>query len=136
MSTASGHQSDGISHAGKSAEERFRELTGAEKSPAAAMGDAVLDGIGVEIKKASSNTINQVRAVKYIPLVVLDDPSDQWYVVPAHEVVRQVAVKSRGQHTEIPFECATLSLKNVASYAVSAADLRAAGNAAAQESAR
>lgn len=64
------------------------------------------------MKKASTNTINQVRAVKYIPLVVYSPPDD-WYVVPPNEVVRLVALQTRGQHTENPFESAIVSLRNV-----------------------
>jgi len=37
-------------------------------------------------------------------------PTDEWYVVPAHVVVAEVSQKRRGQHTENPFESATLSL--------------------------
>jgi len=114
-----------ISHAGDAAEKRFRDATGAKK-PHKSVGDAELqDGTVVEVKTASSNTINQVRAVKYLPLVINDrrDGKDDWYVVPAHEVVRLVASKAakslarkrtpRGQHTENPYESATLSMLHV-----------------------
>jgi hypothetical protein len=80
------------------------------------MGDAVLNGHPIEIKQASSNTLNQVRAVKYITLVVYYTPTEEWYVVPAHVVVAAVSVKSRGQHTENPFESSTLSVGNLHSY--------------------
>jgi hypothetical protein len=108
----------GISNTGDSAEELFRQLTGATKAPKAALGDALLGGHFVEVKKASSKTLNQVRAVKYIPLVAYHEPEDRWYVVPANEIVRQCARKARGQHTENPFESATLSLTNLAECAV------------------
>ena len=62
------------------------------------------------MKRATSLTLNQVRAVKYLPLVVHYAPTDEWYVVPAHVVVAEVSQKRRGQHTENPFESATLSL--------------------------
>ena len=108
----------GISNTGDSAEELFRQLTGATKAPQAALGDAVLCGQLIEVKKASSKTLNQVRAVKYIPLVAYYECESLWYVVPANEIVRQCARKARGQHTENPFESATLSLTNLAECAV------------------
>ncbi len=100
----------GISGGGRSAEEMFRELTGASKAPTASAGDAILEGCPVEVKKATSNTLNQVRAVKYIPLVAFHEPSGYWYVVPAHVIVAEVSRKRRGQHTENPFESNTLSI--------------------------
>jgi len=72
-------------------------------------GDAVLEGHAIEVKRAASATLNQVRAVKDLPLVVWDDRSGDWDVVPAHIVVAEVSRKHRGQHTEKPFESATLS---------------------------
>jgi hypothetical protein len=127
----------GISKTGYSAEELFRQLTGATKAPKAALGDAVLCGHFVEVKKASSKTLNQVRAVKYIPLVAYHEHEDRWYVVPANEIVRQCARKQRGQHTENPFESATLSLTNLADRAVAdPARLRERVCAAVEEAAR
>ncbi|MBK7829255.1 hypothetical protein [Nannocystis sp.] len=104
-----------ISGKGKPAEERFCELTGAIPMPTTrkAEGDALIDGIPVEVKGASSNTLNQVRAVKYITLIVYDEGDHTWYVVPAHDVVRLAAGKKRGQHTENPFESVTLSIKRL-----------------------
>ena len=84
----------GISKSGKSAEESFRKITGASKSPKSSIGDAILCGYAIEVKKASSNTINQVRAVKWIPLVVRDDKHDEWYVIPAPDVVELVSLKN------------------------------------------
>jgi len=104
----------GISTSGADAEATFRALTGATQAERAALGDAVLDGHYVEVKKATRSTLNQVRAVKYITLVAFFVPTEQWYVVPANEIVRQCAAKRRGQHTENPFESATLSVGNLA----------------------
>ena len=114
----------GISHGGQSAEELFRSLTGATRSLRASSGDALLDGYPVEIKRATSATLNQVRAVKYIPLVAYDERSGRWFVMPAHVVVREVSRKSRGQHTENPFESSTLSLNRLQDYQVEAGELR------------
>ncbi len=111
-------ESFGISGGGRSAEELFRQMTGAAPAERAAQGDAVLEGHSVEIKRATSVTLNQVRAVKYLPIVVHFAPADEWYVVPAHVVVAAVSQKRRGQHTENPFESATLSLKNLSPWKV------------------
>lgn len=81
-------------------------------------GDAELGGSYVEVKKATSSTLNQVRAVKYIPLVAYHEPTDTWYVVPAHVIVCLVSTKGRGQHTENPFESATLNIFALAKYRV------------------
>ncbi len=116
----------GISHGGESAEERYRKVVGASKPEKKGLGDAVVEGKYVEVKRASSNTLNQVRAVKYIPLVAFDDRTATWYVVPAHVVVALVSSKRRGQHTENPFESATLSIKDLRDYAIGGErDLRA-----------
>src|SRR5665648_452929 len=104
----------GISGGGRKAEEAFRQLTGADKAPRASAGDAVIDGCPIEVKNATANTLNQVRAVKYIPLVAYHQATSTWYVVPAQHVVRLVSGRVRGQHTENPFESATISVKNLA----------------------
>jgi len=107
----------GISGSGRDAEARFFDLTGAERTPRAARGDAVVDGNFVEIKRATKTTLNQVRAVKYIVLIAYYCPDGVppcWYVVPAHRVVALVARKTRGQHTENPFESATLNIRDLA----------------------
>lgn len=125
----------GISRLGRDAERRFCDLTGAELCATPALGDALLDGHYVEVKKADGNTINQVRAVKYITLVVYRPELDSWFVVPADEIVRLVARKTRGQHSENPFESATLSIRDLADFRVqSASDLRAETLAAATRS--
>jgi hypothetical protein len=117
----------GISGGGRSAEELFREMTGALPAERAAQGDALLEGHPVEVKRATSVTLNQVRAVKYLPLVVYYAPDDDWYVIPAHVVVAGVSQKRRGQHTENPFESATLSLNNLRAWRLEEATrLRAA----------
>lgn len=126
----------GISSGGREAEQRFRALTGASVSNRSADGDALLEGHNIEIKKASKQTINQVRPVKYLPLVVLYTPSDdfdEWYVVPPNQVVRLAAEKGRGQHTENPFESVTLSVNKIGDYAVSEENLHLATLEAIQE---
>ena len=108
-----------IRHEGDTAENRFLELVkGSMKSDNSKRGDALVPYKGsmryVEIKECHSDTINQVRAVKYIPLIIYTgDGSAPWIVIPPQEVVRLVATKSRGQHTEVPFESANLSKKRL-----------------------
>lgn len=125
----------GISGGGRSAEQLFREITGAGPARRAAEADALLDGHPVEVKRATSVTLNQVRAVKYLPLVVHYAPGDEWYVIPAHVVVAAVSQKRRGQHTENPFESATLNLNNFAAQRIAGAHrLRSATLQAIEES--
>ena len=108
----------GISDEGRRAEESFRELTGAARCAKPADGDAIVGGHHVEVKKASTTTVNQVRAVKYLTLVVLSTKDECWYVVPPHEVVRLCAERPRGQHTENPLESVTLSTNRMARFRV------------------
>lgn len=115
---------NGISRAGRIAEQRFREITGAAPTGRTSDGDALLEGRPVEVKQASTNTLNQVRPVKYLPLVVLDTRTSGWYVVPPDEVVRLAAQRGRGQHTENPFESVTLNLAKFRDFKVAETDLR------------
>jgi hypothetical protein len=108
----------GISNSGNSSEDLYRQATGAVKTGKAAIGDALLTGHAVEVKAVGSSTLNQVRAVKYIPLVAHDTKNNEWYVVPPQAVVHLVSLKVRGQHTENPFESATLNLKDLAQYKI------------------
>lgn len=126
----------GISNTGEQVETEFRRLTGASRPTRAAHGDAVINGWNIEVKKASANTLNQVRAVKFIPLVAKDTRDGSWYVISAPEVVRLVASKERGQHTENPFESSTLSLASLSRFRVSEANLLDAVTAAIDESER
>lgn len=113
----------GISRAGAETERSYRQHTGATECSEAAKGDAILDGHYIEIKHATGTTLNQVRAVKYTTMVAYHVPSDTWYVVPAHQVVRLVSRKARGQHTENPFESATLSTRNLNEFRVPSIEL-------------
>jgi len=108
-----------IRHEGDKAETVFLSLVGpSRKSTNSKRGDAEVHVDGewhfVEIKECHSNTINQVRAIKYIPLVIYSPQNAYpWLVVPPQQVVLLVSTKSRGQHNEIPFECANLSLNSM-----------------------
>jgi hypothetical protein len=126
--------SDMISRSGDHAEDLFRKLTGAEISKGSALGDAVLEGHYVEVKKIgirgkdgkSTTTINQVRAVKYLPLVIWSELNNEWFVLPPNAVVALAAQRSRGQHTEVPFESMTLSFRHLIGHEVEASELRQA----------
>jgi hypothetical protein len=115
---------NGISNQGDATETRFRELTGATRTTRASLGDAVIAGHAVEIKAASSDTLNQVRAVKFIPLVAFHKTSCKWYVLSAPDIVALVHEKSRGQHTENPFESATLSIRQLERFHVAESELK------------
>jgi len=106
-----------IRNEGNQAENKFVELVnGASISEVAALGDVIVsvDGVEhyVEIKQCGtrSGTINQVRAIKYIPRVVWASLREKWYILPPNRLVRVAAGKERGQHTEIPFECMNLGM--------------------------
>lgn len=123
----------GIRHDSDEAEEKFREIVDAKPTDDSKKGDSIVmcskGPCYVEVKKCAaeagkSGTINQIRAIKFIPLVVHNPITKEWFVVSPTEVVRLVLSKSRGQHTEIPFESANLSLSNVKGFGCSGADLK------------
>jgi len=104
-----------IRHSGDYAEERFvAAVHGSWYSTDASAGDVVMYHGGrdryVEIKSASGNQVNQVRPIKWIPLAVLHRPTDIWHVLSAPEQVNLACYRSRGQHTELPWECCKLGL--------------------------
>jgi hypothetical protein len=107
-----------LRHEGDNAKNLFKRMvTNVRRSNDFSIGDTEVNidsnWYHVEVKDCQSNTINQVRAIKYQTLVIYND--GVWYVIPPQEVVRLVAQKSRGQHTEIPFECANLALNQIQS---------------------
>lgn len=68
----------------------------------------------VEVKHVTSNTVNQVRAIKFIPLMIFSPQRPRpWAVLPPQEVIRLVYLKNRGQHTELALECANLTLNQI-----------------------
>lgn len=108
-----------IRNEGEGAEAEFlRLVTGARKSDSAKHGDAIVKVDGrdgyVEVKFVTSNTINQVRAIKFIPVAIYSPQLTlPWAVLPAAEVVRLVFEKNRGQHTELALESANLSVSGL-----------------------
>ena len=109
-----------IRREGQDGEEAFlNAVPHSRTTDSAKRGDVrvLCDGVDayIEVKSChaatgKAGTLNQVRAIKYIPLVVFAPARDTWYVLPAHALVRLAADKQRGQHTEIPFESMNLAL--------------------------
>jgi len=108
-----------IRNEGEPAEREFlRLVTGARRSTSARLGDAVVPVDGqdsfVEVKCVTSNTINQIRAIKFIPLAIYSpDKPLPWAVLSGVDVVRHVFEKERGQHSELALECANLSVSGL-----------------------
>ena len=96
-----------IRHEGDNAKNLFRRLvTNVRRSNDFSAGDTEVNIDGnwhhVDVKDCTSNTINQVRPIRYQTLVIYNE--GVWFVIPPQEVVHLAAQKERGQHTEIPFE--------------------------------
>lgn len=113
-----------IRNEGQRAEDRFLQIVSESRpSPQAKRGDAVVSVDGyqafVEIKHcrasrhSKSATVNQVRAIKYICCVIWAPARNCWYVLSPDHLVHIAAGKSRGQHTEIPFESMAFSLDSL-----------------------
>jgi len=65
----------------------------------------------IEIKRATKGgQVYQVRAIRFIPCVILNPRHDDWYVLPAGRIVREMADHARGMHTQVSFECRQLTL--------------------------
>ena len=104
-----------IRHSGDYAEERFvAAVHGSWYSTEPSRGDVCLYHGGreryVEIKQSGGSNVNQVRPIKWIPLVVLHKPTDIWHVLSAPDQVNLACYRSRGQHSELPWECCQLQL--------------------------
>lgn len=112
-----------IRNEGQEAETRFIRLVAQSRpSDIAKAGDAVVNVDGhdayVEIKEChakpgKTGTINQVRAIKYITCVIWAPEHRCWYVISADQLVGVAATKTRGQHTEIPFESMNFGLHSL-----------------------
>jgi len=139
-SKASAGQGDTIKSDGEKARALFlQHVASAQKSTDENLGDAFLpvDGTDayVEIKRCSDarGTVNQIRAEKYICCVTYVASDQQWWVLAPHDAVREAANRTRGQHTENPFECFSVGLstfKKSAKGPFSHAELKAAIEAA------
>jgi len=129
-----------ISGEGNEAEQRFLQRWPAATKPAHSKdGDwsIVVDNqaVCVEVKQCAAppgtaGTINQIRAIKYTPMLVYNPALQVWLVVPAAELVRRAAQKQRGQHTEISFESMNLSFRELAEFQCAEDDLVEAVTAA------
>lgn len=56
-----------------------------------------------------------MRAIKFITCVVWAPNHRCWYILSPDQLVRLAATKSRGQHTEIPFESMNFTLASLGS---------------------
>lgn len=121
----------GITKSGKQANSEFCLQTGfIEATSSHPQGDAwnklQNEEVWVEIKK---DTYNQVRPYKYNVLVGYDSSKDEWYVIPADEVITEFSFGKRGQHTTDPVEVLNLgkvNSKRLKMYQVEKQNLRAA----------
>ena len=112
----------GISKDGRKAEDAFILLVpSARKSDSKAAGDCVVTAGGedyyIEVKKCGTKggTVNQVRPIKFIPLVVrvpsgVRERAEGWYVIPPDRLLRDALGRNRGQHSELSLENMTVSL--------------------------
>lgn len=108
---------------GRGAESEFLRLVpNSRASDNAKLGDVIVSVDGsqhyVEVKEChypavKGDTINQVRAIKFITCVVQAPQQRCWYILSPDQLVRLAATKSRGQHTEIPFESMNFTLKSL-----------------------
>lgn len=100
----------GITDAGTPAVSKLRSLVpGTVLNRMSTNGDYVVTinpklKIPIEIK---NNSGNQVRAIKYLPLVYRKD--GQWYVIPPNVVFRK-AIKRSAQHAGLSVECCNIPL--------------------------
>ena len=66
-----------------------------------------------EMKECGKNTINQVRAIRYIPLVVHFTREDYWAVIPPNELVKMASKRNAGQHGILAYENMTITTNNI-----------------------
>ena len=126
---------NGIVESGQRAKERFIKLTGADPGPHK-NGDLLLDGHLVAVRMASGGTVNQIRAVRYLPLAVWDENEDRWYVLSADQVVKLVVGRA-GQHGSNPLENQKRALSRIKQFQIdSDQDLRNEMLAAIERAAR
>lgn len=133
---------DSIKNGGDEAVAGFIALTGGEEIPAHhKTGDASIGDppIVVEIKEAGRGTANQVRADRYLVLVVRSN--GDWFVIPPNKVIEMLQDRA-SQHGGSPFANTTISVRQMKTgkisgailrYKVSAEDLKQAIVAAADE---
>lgn len=107
-----------IARAGDAAVSRFLRLVpNARPADTVRTGDVDLTGPrAVEIKlthAVNGGTINQVRAVRFLPCAVWTPHQGKWLVFSADEIVLLASEKVRGQHTDNPFESCSINLASV-----------------------
>jgi len=125
MKKATKKRSAGISKSGNRSEALFQRLTDFERTAKRSIGDFIHQSVPIEVKKVTANekngngTINQVRATKNGVLVIHIANKKEWIVMDAKAVLRTIASsKTRGQHTENPFESCVLSIRSLESLGI------------------
>jgi len=99
---------EGITRQGEFSTDKFCEITGFKKpsNKSDSRGDAFYNDVWVEIKK---NSLNQTRPYRYLPIIVHNDRTDEWFVIPPHEVISSFLFNKqklkKGQHTPNPMTC-------------------------------
>ena len=104
----------GITKSGKKAENLLIEAIPdvKENKGAAKEGDVIFESASLDLKffvEVKKNAWNQVRPMKYIPVVGYVEATGEWYVVPA-DVLMGWSSTRMGQHTPNPFVCVGLGL--------------------------
>lgn len=66
-----------------------------------------------EAQSTSNVSLNQVRAIKCIALIVYFKTLQKWAVLSPIEVLEFAIEKNRGQHNEISLECAAISTSKI-----------------------
>ena len=126
---------NGIKKRGRRAKTRFIELTGAVAGPSGIDRDLFLDDHRVAVRLASA-MVNQIRAVRYLPLAVWEEDADRWYVLSADQVI-ELVVGRAGQHGSNPLENQKRALSRIKQFQIdSDQDLRNEMLAAIERAAR
>ena len=99
----------GITKSGKKAENLLIEAIPdlKENKGAAKEGDVIFESASLNLKffaEVKKNAWNQVRPMKYIPVIGYVEKTGEWYVVPA-DVLMEWSLDRKGQHTPNPFVC-------------------------------
>ena len=120
----------GITNKGVDTEKKFCRITGfTQMRRGEPKGDAFYEDCDgnrhyVEIKK---NTAAQVRAAKFIPLIVSDNDNESvWYVLSPMDQIVYAKNKKRGQHSESAFETCVIHKTYLKNFCVHEKHLRKA----------
>lgn len=99
----------GITKSGKKTEALLVELVPKlrKNEGAAKKGDVIFENTNLSLDffaEVKKNAWNQVRPMKYIPVIGHVEETGEWYVVPA-DILMEWSSTRMGQHTPNPFVC-------------------------------